>query len=195
MSDRVIVKVNDKLVEFSVANDRGDYKILTDDEVVEYNLLMKPETTIDDELQNELNQMVAQVTQNMKDAFHKNMERIVLNMLGFQGRFNDQWEVDSNSKFHGVIGSMISDDMKSFIAKEVVAPEKIFTQHTIDKMRSATKKEFMKSYEYKVRDYVRHEMDSQLKKLVSQEVTKIISTQEFEIPKTVLDIMKYRKKS
>lgn len=190
MSDKVIVKVADKLVEFSLATNRN--RVLSDDEVAEYNLLIKPELTVNDELQEELSALIQEVVNGAKDIFKKNLHEAVLATLGFRHFSGDQLLVDSDKKT--LIQSLIVKNVEDFVVSSVINPVKIFTDKDILKMKSAARQEFMKNYDYKVRSLVRDELDKQMRQIIHKEISELVATQEFEVKKTVFDILKSRTK-
>lgn len=107
-------------------------------------------------------------------------------MLGFTNRWaTNEWEVDSTNNKVGVIGQLITDEMKKFIATEVISPAKILSPKEIGVMVSAAKKKFKESYDYSIREHVRREMDTQMKAMISKMVAEFLSHQEIEIKKTV----------
>ncbi len=190
---KLVIKVNDKMVEFDLTDDQSkqSYRVLSDDEAAEHFMLLKPDgSNSDAHLQAELNHMVEEVTEKLRESFKGSLQHTVLSMLGFTNRWSSTgWEVDSTNNKVGVIGQLITDEMKKFIAAEVVNPAKIFSPKEIDVVISAAKKKFKEAYTYSISQHVRHEMEVQIKDMISKMVAELLAHQEIEIKKTVASLV------
>lgn len=193
---KTIVKVDQQLIEVDVDKSQyphrsSDHRVLSEQEAMEHFLLKdKPAVDPDVELQNELNKMVQDVTQQMKDSFKANLKEAVTRMLGFSNTWNRGWEVDHCNGRVSDITHLVTAEVKYFIAEEMKNYKPYLNDKDIKEMVAAIKRDFKEKISYNLRQMVHEELTKQLRDLVGKTVAELLSGQEFEVKKTCLDILK-----
>lgn len=190
---KTIIKINEKLYEISLDDEGKDarHRELSDDEAAEYYLLTKPDNP-DFQLQNELNDMVTEVTDKMKASFKQSLTNNVLKILGFNNRYGSEWEVDHCNNRMSFVGDLVAGEVKKFVAENAVSPAMNITEKEKEKLIKAIKVNYLKRCEYEIQNMVRTQVATQLNNLVGKVVAEMISGQELEIKKTVADLIRVK---
>ncbi len=190
---KAIIKVNDKLIEMNVQpkySHRNDHehRVLSDDEAMEH-IVLTPKKDPDEELQKELDDMVKDVTAEMKESFKAGLKATVTRMLGFTDSWG-KWEVDRTNGRASQVTTLVSTEVEKFIRDEMKSYIPLLTKEDITKLVAAIKKDYKEKISYQLRQTVHEELNKQLKDLVATTIAEALNGQEFEVKKTCLDVLK-----